>query len=228
VPLGTVTYNLFRPDVAALFPGLANSGGPVGYRMIDTTALAEGQHTIAWVVTDDQGAAAGIGSRYFTVANSADAQPPGSGSVTTAPTNEAEPADVVAPALTAKTGPDAGRRTASLAESPVQRAPVLMQRSDATPRRVRASEDGSRTLTVAAMERFELTLEESAACAGTWAGYTVDRDTLRELPVGAAIDPAGTFYWQPGPGFIGTFELLFVRTACDGAKTKLPVTVTTK
>jgi hypothetical protein len=27
VPLGTVTYDLFRSDVAALFPGLANSGG---------------------------------------------------------------------------------------------------------------------------------------------------------------------------------------------------------
>ena len=74
VPLGNPIYNLFRPDVAGLFPGLANSGGPVGYRVLDTTALAEGQHTIAWVVTDSQGAANGIGSRYFSVANSADAQ----------------------------------------------------------------------------------------------------------------------------------------------------------
>ena len=43
---GTATYNLFRPDVSGLFPGLANSGGPVGYRVLDTTALAEGQHTM--------------------------------------------------------------------------------------------------------------------------------------------------------------------------------------
>ena len=42
--------------------------------MLDTTALAEGQHTIAWVVTDSLGEANGIGSRYFSVANSADAQ----------------------------------------------------------------------------------------------------------------------------------------------------------
>ena len=46
----------------------------MGYRVLDTTALAEGQHTIAWVVVDSQGAANGIGSRYFSVANSADAQ----------------------------------------------------------------------------------------------------------------------------------------------------------
>ena len=74
VPQGNPVYNLFRSDVSGLFPGLANSGGPVGYRVLDTTALAEGQHTIAWVVADSQGAANGIGSRYFSVANSADAQ----------------------------------------------------------------------------------------------------------------------------------------------------------
>lgn len=70
-------YNLFRPDVSGLFPGLANSGGPVGYRILDTTALGEGMHTIAWVVTDSGGQTSGIGSRFFTVRNSADAQPAG-------------------------------------------------------------------------------------------------------------------------------------------------------
>jgi len=70
-------YNLFRPDVSGLFPGLANSGGPVGVRVLDTTALGEGMHTIAWLVTDSAGKTAGIGSRFFTVRNSADAQPAG-------------------------------------------------------------------------------------------------------------------------------------------------------
>ena len=75
--IGTADYNFFRPDVASLFPGLANSGGPSGFRVLDTTALADGVHTIAWVVTDNSGAASGIGSRYFTVRNSADAPPSG-------------------------------------------------------------------------------------------------------------------------------------------------------
>jgi hypothetical protein len=70
-------YNLFRPDVAGLFPGLANTSGPVGLRVIDTTALGEGMHTIAWLVTDSAGKTSGIGSRFFTVRNSADAQPVG-------------------------------------------------------------------------------------------------------------------------------------------------------
>lgn len=77
LPAGNPIYNLFRPDVAGLFPGLRNSAGPVGYRDLDTTALGEGVHTIAWIVTDNEGAGAGIGSRYFTVRNSADAQPAG-------------------------------------------------------------------------------------------------------------------------------------------------------
>jgi hypothetical protein len=68
--------------------------------------------------------------------------------------------------------------------------------------------------------------EGDERCAGTWAGYTLTGTTLGELPVGAAIDRTGTFYWQPGPGFIGTFQLLFVRTACDGSKERLPLPVT--
>jgi hypothetical protein len=77
VSIGHPSYNFFRSDVSSLFPGLANSNGPVGFLPLDTTALAEGIHTIAWLVFDNALAASGIGSRYFTVSNSADAQPAG-------------------------------------------------------------------------------------------------------------------------------------------------------
>ena len=46
-----------------------NSNGAVGFFRFDTNVLANRVHTIAWVVTDDAGAAAGIGSRFFTVDN---------------------------------------------------------------------------------------------------------------------------------------------------------------
>ena len=68
-PIGTVSYNHYRADIATLFSGLANSSGPVGFKVIDTTALADGLHTIAWSVSDNNRGAAGIGSRYFTVQN---------------------------------------------------------------------------------------------------------------------------------------------------------------
>jgi hypothetical protein len=195
--VGSPTYNQLRADIAALFPGLANSNGAVGFRAIDTTALAEGLHTIAWYVSDNQGAAAGIGSRYFTVSNSADG-----------------------PVQAAAAGAEAGRREESVSALPVVESTPL----------------GSRHVRMRALDRLELhlgeagaaatALDRASACEATWAGYAVDEKTLAALPVGATIDPAGTFYWQPGPGFKGVFELLFVRTGCDGRKERIPVRVT--
>jgi len=69
LPVGRPVYNNYRVDIATLFPGYANSPGAVGYYYIDTTQLANGLHTIAWVVTDNLGAATGIGSRFFMVMN---------------------------------------------------------------------------------------------------------------------------------------------------------------
>ena len=66
---GTVTYNNLRADVQALFPSYANSAGAGGYRVIDTTALTNGLHTIAWSVRDNLSRVDGVGSRYFTVLN---------------------------------------------------------------------------------------------------------------------------------------------------------------
>jgi hypothetical protein len=69
VPLGHPVYNVFRADIARLFPGYANTNGAIGYFVIDTTTLANGLHTIAWSVTDSAGHGAGIGSRFFRVRN---------------------------------------------------------------------------------------------------------------------------------------------------------------
>ena len=69
VAVGQAVYNQYRADIATLFPGYANSSGAVGYRVIDTTTLANGLHTIAWSVSDSLGRAEGIGSRYFWVFN---------------------------------------------------------------------------------------------------------------------------------------------------------------
>lgn len=210
LPVGAVDYNHFRPDVSNTFPGLANSAGPVGFRIIDTTALAEGLHTISWTVTDSRPATEGLGSRYFTVSNSADAPVPGNNVTATEMT--AQVVDVAKP-LGAAPAPDAGRRTESLALA-----------TNHTPTR-------ARSLTLAPMERLELSLASLVeptddACFGTWAGYLVKDQVLGDLPVGASLDPAGTFYWQTGPGFAGRFSLLFVRTNCRGEKQQIPITVT--
>ncbi|HTA71024.1 MAG TPA: hypothetical protein VK776_22215, partial [Bryobacteraceae bacterium] len=76
VPVGHPTYNQYRSDIANLFPGLANSNGAVGFFYIDTTTLANGVHTISWNVFDTAGRGDGIGSRYFTVANTGSGNAP--------------------------------------------------------------------------------------------------------------------------------------------------------
>ena len=82
-------------------------------------------------------------------------------------------------------------------------------------------------MTIAPTERLELALTTaSTECIGTWAGYLVKAGVLTDLPVGASLDPAGTFYWQPGPGFAGRFPLLFVRTDCQANVERLPLQVT--
>ncbi|MCP5053294.1 MAG: hypothetical protein GY940_39380 [bacterium] len=69
IDLGHPTYNVYRSDIASLFPGYANSNGAVGYFILDTTSYANGIHTIQWVAVDNAGHSAGIGSRYFTIQN---------------------------------------------------------------------------------------------------------------------------------------------------------------
>ena len=71
VAVGSPSYNHYRSDVATLFPGLANSGGPVGFKIIDTTTLSNGLHTIVWTATDNLGVTSGLGSRFFRVSNGA-------------------------------------------------------------------------------------------------------------------------------------------------------------
>jgi hypothetical protein len=69
VMVGHPSYNHFRPDIAAAFPGYANTNGAVGVYQFDSAAMSSGLHTIAWVVRDNAGAFQGVGSRFFSVHN---------------------------------------------------------------------------------------------------------------------------------------------------------------
>jgi hypothetical protein len=67
--VGHPVYNNPRPDIQMLFPGYNNTNGAVGYFYIDTTQYSNGQHQISWTVTDNEGHANGLGSRFFTILN---------------------------------------------------------------------------------------------------------------------------------------------------------------
>ncbi|HEY3441530.1 MAG TPA: BACON domain-containing carbohydrate-binding protein [Paludibaculum sp.] len=194
--LGKPGYGQFRPDVAGIFPGLANSAGSGGSYVLDTTKLANGMHTIAWTVVDDKGHGDGIGSRYFHILNS------GSTAAIAAPTPQPSPM-LRAARGSLFSAESAGYRTGYDAEAPLVPLPA-----DA--------------IAVAELERIELHLPPAPGGAN-WSAALRVGDELRPLPIGSTFDPeAGIFYWQLGPGFLGEFALEF-RSAPDAAP--LPVRI---
>ena len=190
VPVGHPTYNNYRSEIATLFPGLANSNGAVGFLSINTLSLSNGLHTIVWTATDSDGNTEGLGSRYFTVSNAS------------AVTRSAAAATAAAPAITA----------ATLAALPVDTSGVTGRRSwdpDRPWREYPANDDGIVVMRGEELDRLELQLADPGS--GRYTGSLRIGDRLAPLPVGAQIDGAGHFTWAPGVGFVGSYDLVFVR-----------------
>jgi hypothetical protein len=59
------------------------------------------------------------------------------------------------------------------------------------------------SMSIEELDRIELPV-------GATHGALVMNDDRQPLPVGSTLK-AGRFYWQPGPGFLGEYNLLFER-----------------
>ena len=217
-PVGHPTYNQYRQDIATLFPGYANSNGAVGFFLLNTTQLSNGTHTISWVVTDNQGYSEGIGSRYFTVQNGA------TGSSTAAAVASSTVAE-------GTHGTSVGQTTESLADVQPDYSMVEVKKvasEDPTPQIVFPESSGAIQVKSVETQHVEVRLANQwDEAGGVYEGYLVGGETLRALPVGSTLNKnTGVFMWQPGPGFIGSYEFVFVRRLNDGSKTRIPVTVT--
>ncbi|MDO8836333.1 MAG: hypothetical protein Q7V01_12100, partial [Vicinamibacterales bacterium] len=198
----------------------------IGAYGIDTTTLTNGLHTIAWGVTDSAGRTEGIGSRNFTVFNA--------GAVTDA--------DLSGAASTTPRGASdrRGATSASDQRAALQEAPALprgdarvidaMQLAEgvvwgrtgfdlgAPTDELPASDAGIRRVQLPELGRLELWLGRIDA------GYLVANGTLRDLPPGSQLDAAsGRFTWMPGPGYVGTYRMVFIRGAGQ-----IPVDVTVR
>jgi hypothetical protein len=74
------------------------------------------------------------------------------------------------------------------------------------------------------IDRFEFWL--GAHAGQTYTGYLRVGDTLAPLPVGSRLDPAtGWFTWAPGVGFVGTYDLVFLRSSGTHATARHAVRV---
>jgi hypothetical protein len=166
---------------AAQYPGIGFAAGVLAF---DTTTLANGIHTMSWAVTDNMGGAAGIGSRFFRVFN-------GTSSLTASAADHAvQTADQLRAAPRDADGIEARRGYAL----------------DASFRRYETDPDGRAIVQSEELDRIELKTH------GATEGYLVSGEALRPLPIGSRLDPvAGTFTWQPGVGFVGSYDLAFIR-----------------
>jgi len=207
VNLGHPTYNIYRSDIAVLFPGLVNSDGAAGYFYLDTTAYSDGVHTIQWTASDSGGNTDGIGSRYFSISNAgtsvAGKQSKQSHQTKTRPKT---------------TGFDFSR----IADIPTDYSrPIRLERGfneDTEPQVVPMGNKGISRIQIKEIERIQIYLTDEnennsthpLPNSGSFSGYLLVNQRLEPLPVGSTLDThRGIFYWQPGPGFIGEYRFVF-------------------
>ena len=230
-------YNQYRVDVASSFPGLNNTSGPVGAFFLDTTTLTNGVHTIFWIATDDAGQADGIGSRYFNILNA--------GATAASGRHREERSDVAISTME------------SVSNLPLSCSPLALKCGfdlAAPAERIDPDNYGLYRIEIKEVERMELAVDpdridldnppsppfrkgrdgvkagaEIGEAIARYAGYVVVGDELRPLPIGSTLDPStGRFSWLPGPGFLGTYEMMFLKEDGFGVTKRIPITVTIK
>jgi hypothetical protein len=185
VNLGHPTYNIYRSDIAAMFPYYCNSSGAAGYFYLDTTAYANGIHTIQWVVTDSAGNTDGIGSRYFTIQNPGSNTSPGSFSHEYVIGDD--PVEMI------KGYSNHGRRQEIY---PDENGVIVVEIKEME--RIEIHLQGKHNW-------------QSVPIRTNYRGYMKVNDRLRSLPVGSTLDiEKGIFYWQPGVGFLGEYSFVFM------------------
>ncbi len=227
VNLGNPTYNIYREDIAGRFPDYSNSNGALGFLKIDTGTYANGSHHMWWIVTDNAGNSDGIGSRFFNILN------PGTGRAQQADNLRllANDARQTPPRISPR-NLLAGLPAVAL-KNP---GPITVFRGfnqDKISQRVFPLQDCNTGLLIHEAECIELHLESPPlphpgnSSPGNFYGCMLVGEELRPLPVGSTLDTQkGIFYWIPGPGFFGDYDLLFVKKESNGEMWKKQIRLT--
>jgi hypothetical protein len=208
VPVGKATYNLYRSDIAGLFPGYNNTDGSWGYFDFDTTAYANGVHTIQWTVQDNAGNTDGIGSRYFNIANLSGAD---CGQSDSSAASAASMAVKARPA-----GPSMVKLKKHLPLIPIDYAePILVKTGydeTAPAQALFPGETGKLELETKELQWIRLSLGDCIDHNRAYSGYMMVNGQLRRLPPGSTLNRNGSFSWQLSAGFVGEYQLVFFIT----------------
>jgi len=218
VNIDTANYNIYRADIADLFPGYNNSNGAMAYLDFDTTAYKNGIHTIQWVVTDNGGNTDGIGSRYFTIQNTG--------------YNRQSTGTISSKEITGKDHPQPAVKTgynyAEIKKIPLDRYKIVEVKTGlsqkAQSKFLAPQKDGNIYIDIQQDERLEINLKLSRDMVHT--GYIEINGQLRPLPPGSVLDGSrGIFYWQPGPASLGKYPLVFISKDSSGKTVKKRIQV---
>jgi hypothetical protein len=200
INLGHPIYNIYRSDIANLFPGYANSDGASGYFYLDTYPYENGVHTIQWTSTDSNGNSDGIGSRYFTIQNIGNDQ---------------------SKAKTSRSSKEVTDQKffhlSQLSDIPINDIEFIKIRKelkdDSQPIVVNADEKGVFNVKIKELEQLKIELSSKPFLI---AGYTIVGNQLGPLPIGSTLDTkTGKFHWQLGPGFVGCYRFVFIEKNQD-------------
>jgi hypothetical protein len=207
VNLGNPVYNIYRSDIASLFPGYANSEGAGGYFSIDTTGYSSGLHTISWTASDSAVNIDGLGSRYFTIINSS--------------TSNSTSRDAAA-------GHD-------IAKIPLEYSPILIKHGVNGNDYLAAdmNDSGDCIINIKELEPMEILLTDNINAGNPdqrFDGYLLAGNRLKALPAGSTLDRSrGIFYWMPGIGYYGEYRFVFVaETARGRSKKYVTINITPK
>ncbi|MCP4157199.1 MAG: hypothetical protein GY757_56330 [bacterium] len=214
VYVGHPNYNFYRQDIAALFPGYANTNGASGYLDIDTTIYANGVHTISWVAADTGGNSDGIGSRFFSIENIGGSSPDSAAAFKNRLGSSYMP-------------PEAIMQLETDTENPV--SVITGYDQNARSQLLYPGEKGIISLKTKALQRVVFAFPNSIGkdkSPNRLAAYRRVGSRLNQLPTGSTLDRRkGIFYWQPGPGFIGEYDFVFVKTTSKGETKKTMVRI---
>ncbi|MGD2091925.1 MAG: SBBP repeat-containing protein [Candidatus Aminicenantes bacterium] len=229
INMGNPVYNIFRSDIAALFPGYANSSGAVGYFYLDTTAYANGIHTIQWTVTDSGGNTDGIGSRYFIIQNPGSTKKSSIHNLRQNPTHSLSPFPRFAEADLLRQIQE--HPFTGFESIPADPDPVLVRTGfdNSVPlQSISPDDSGIVNIVIPPAGRVEIRLWPlSPGNNGFTAGCQEVGNWIRPLPPGSTLDTEkGVFYWQPVSACMGSFDFLFVNSSSPEAAKKIRIMIT--